>query len=114
MVQNTMKKPFTIEDVAEWIGLDRMTLYSRLKAGTIPAHRIGHQWRFDQDELQEWFRHQPPGDVMEHLENLLLCVSRGELEDGGAAVDVDEDAIDAARAFFVEVKGREPGEPAGE
>ena len=96
-----MKKPLNLGEVSDWIGLDRMTIYTRLKEGTIPAHRIGHQWRFDPDELQEWFRHQPPGDVMKHLENLLVCIQEPEL---GSDV-----AVEAARVFFEEVMGREPG-----
>lgn len=47
-----------------WIGLEEAAEYLGVKAGTIrswirkgkeiPAHKIGKQWRFKCDELDEW------------------------------------------------------------
>ena len=50
----------TIADIARkvWLSEWRIRLY--LKAGTIPAYRVGGVWRFDLDEINDWLksRHQ--------------------------------------------------------
>ncbi len=41
-------------DVAPLLGVSEQTVYRWAKAGTLPAHRIGDQYRFNRVELQEW------------------------------------------------------------
>lgn len=51
----------TITDVARKVGLSEWGIRLYLKAGTIPAYRVGGVWRFDPDEIDVWLaaRHQP-------------------------------------------------------
>ena len=46
----------TVRELSDYLRLDRMTIYKMLKDGSIPASRIGHQWRFFQDDIDEWIR----------------------------------------------------------
>ena len=46
----------TTKELAEYLQLDRMTIYKLLKAGDIPANRVGHQWRFFRSDIDKWIR----------------------------------------------------------
>lgn len=46
----------TVKELSEYLRLDRMTIYKMLKDGSIPASRIGHQWRFFRDDIDVWIR----------------------------------------------------------
>lgn len=51
-----MQPPMTVRELSDYLRLDRMTIYKMLKDGSIPASRIGHQWRFFQDDIDQWIR----------------------------------------------------------
>ena len=44
----------TTKELAEYLQLDRMTIYKLLKSGDIPANRVGHQWRFFRSDIDSW------------------------------------------------------------
>ena len=46
----------TTKELAEYLQLDRMTIYKLLKSGDIPANRVGHQWRFFRSDIDSWIR----------------------------------------------------------
>ena len=48
----------TTKELAEYLQLDRMTIYKLLKSGDIPADRVGHQWRFFRADIDTWVRSQ--------------------------------------------------------
>ena len=48
----------TTKELAEYLQLDRMTIYKLLKSGDIPANRVGHQWRFFRADIDTWIRTQ--------------------------------------------------------
>ncbi len=52
----THEPPMTVKELADYLRLDRMTLYKMLKEHTIPAARIGHQWRFFRADIDAWIR----------------------------------------------------------
>ncbi len=51
-----MEAPLTVNELSEYLKLDRMTIYKMLKAGQIPAFRIGYQWRFFREDIDAWIR----------------------------------------------------------
>ena len=53
MVNNDL---MTTKELAEYLQLDRMTIYKLLKSGDIPANRVGHQLRFFRSDIDEWIR----------------------------------------------------------
>lgn len=44
----------TTEEVLEYLHLTRRTVYRLVKAGKIPANRIGHQYRYRRRDIQTW------------------------------------------------------------
>lgn len=51
-----MGRALTVEEVAEYLGLAKDTVYRKAKGGEIPGVRIGRSWRFPQDVIDEWLR----------------------------------------------------------
>jgi excisionase family DNA binding protein len=47
---------YTIDEFRQVLKVSRMTFYRLMRAGAIPApFRIGNQWRFKADEIDQWF-----------------------------------------------------------
>ena len=44
----------TTKDVQALINVDRSTIYRMAEAGQLPAVKIGRQWRFPADEIEQW------------------------------------------------------------
>jgi excisionase family DNA binding protein len=44
----------TTEQVAEYLKVDKFTVYRLVTQGKIPAFKVGNQWRFKQTLLDEW------------------------------------------------------------
>lgn len=47
---------WTIEDVAKYLKVSKMTIFRMLKKESIPGCKIGHQWRFRKEEIDEWLK----------------------------------------------------------
>ena len=52
----THEPPMNVKELADYLRLDRMTIYKMLKLGELPASRIGHQWRFFRVDIDHWIR----------------------------------------------------------
>jgi excisionase family DNA binding protein len=54
-----MDDPFlTTEEVLEYLQVNLRTIYRLIKAGKIPAVRVGRQWRFRKRDLDAWLESQ--------------------------------------------------------
>jgi len=51
-----MAKLMTVVEVAEYLKVNKRTIYRLLQRGAIPAAQIGHQWRFDREIIDDWIR----------------------------------------------------------
>jgi len=61
MKKNGMGKAeqiMTLREVAKYLGLHIMTVYKLTREGRVPAAKIGGQWRFKRDVLDEWLESQ--------------------------------------------------------
>jgi len=50
----------TTEEVLEYLQINLRTIYRLLKAGEIPAVRIGRQWRFRKADIDAWLESRRP------------------------------------------------------
>src|SRR3990170_5916079 len=48
----------TTDEVLEYLQVNLRTVYRLIKAGTIPAVRVGRQWRFRKSDLDAWLEGQ--------------------------------------------------------
>jgi excisionase family DNA binding protein len=46
----------TIHEVARYLHLSEAQVYKMVRAGHVPAMRIGKAWRFKKELLDEWIR----------------------------------------------------------
>jgi excisionase family DNA binding protein len=52
----------TTEEVLEYLQVNLRTVYRLIKAGKIPAVRVGRQWRFRKGDIDAWLDSQRPRD----------------------------------------------------
>ena len=46
----------TIKEVADYLRVDRYTVYRLLAMKELPAFKVGNQWRFERKMLEAWLR----------------------------------------------------------
>ena len=58
MTENINDKWISIEEAAEYLGINPVTLrgWIRNNKDGIPANKIGKQWKFKVSELDEWVK----------------------------------------------------------
>ncbi len=49
-----MEKLMTLEEVADYLRLSNDTVYRMANTGTIPASKVGNQWRFRREDVDAW------------------------------------------------------------
>jgi len=49
-----MAELMTVEEVAAYLRVTKKTIYRLLKRGSIPAIKVGHQWRFKKNSIDDW------------------------------------------------------------
>ena len=53
-----MSEIMTAADVAEYLKIDKQTVYRKARAGEIPSFRIGRAVRFERPGIEDWVRAQ--------------------------------------------------------
>ncbi|WP_275096152.1 methylation-associated defense system helix-turn-helix domain-containing protein MAD1 [Sedimenticola hydrogenitrophicus] len=46
----------SVEEIAEYLGVSKDTVYAWINKRKLPAHRIGRFWKFKADEVDGWVR----------------------------------------------------------
>jgi excisionase family DNA binding protein len=46
----------SVEELAEYLGLKKQTIYNWLNQGKISGIKIGKVWRFDKADIERWLR----------------------------------------------------------
>ena len=72
----------TTEEVLEYLQVNLLTVYRPIKAGKIPAVRVGRQWRFRKRDIDAWLDSQrtrsdlpiPPSTPLRHDQARILVV----------------------------------------
>ncbi len=49
-----MTELMTVEELADYLRVTEKTIYRLLKRGSIQATKVGHQWRFNKESINEW------------------------------------------------------------
>lgn len=44
----------TTDEVLEYLKVNSRTIYRLIRSGSLPAVRVGRQWRFRQSDLEAW------------------------------------------------------------
>jgi len=79
----------TTEEVLEYLQVNLRTVYRLIKAGKIPAVRVGRQWRFRKRDIDAWLEGQRPAQGRAGSEPSAPQVGRAE---GKRVLVVDDEA----------------------
>ncbi|MFZ1889262.1 MAG: helix-turn-helix domain-containing protein [Candidatus Binataceae bacterium] len=50
----TATKVLTVNELAEYLRVHRSTIYRLLKKGQLPGFKIGSDWRFNVEVIDDW------------------------------------------------------------
>jgi excisionase family DNA binding protein len=56
-------KYLTVAELSEYLQIHRTTIYRMLRQGKLPGFRIGSDWRFSLEAIEEWQRAQTKIDA---------------------------------------------------
>lgn len=45
-----------VDEIAEYLGVSRDTVYSWIADRSMPAHKVGRFWKFKIDQIDAWIR----------------------------------------------------------
>jgi len=48
------EKLLSVDDVCEYLGIGRDTIYKWISAKSFPAYRLGRLWKFKKKEVDQW------------------------------------------------------------
>ena len=51
-----METILTLKEVAKLLKVNRITIYRLLRNRSIPAFKLGKEWRFTQESVDEWMK----------------------------------------------------------
>jgi excisionase family DNA binding protein len=54
--KNTSKQIMDIKELSEYLGIGKSKIYSLIKQKKIPASKIGRQYRFSKDMIDNWLK----------------------------------------------------------
>lgn len=54
---------YSVEQIAQHLGISKETIYRWLEKGKIPAHRVGKLWKFKPSEIDDWVKN---GQATDH------------------------------------------------
>jgi excisionase family DNA binding protein len=49
-----MEKLLTLYEVAQYLRLNKFTVYRMVERGQLPAIRVANQWRFKEKDIDTW------------------------------------------------------------
>ena len=82
-----MPQLMTLEEVAAYLRVTKKTIYRLLERDSIPATKVGRQWRFDKDSIDDWLRQKSVGTKANILviddEEVIRSLFRDTLEELG-------------------------------
>ncbi len=53
-----MKRLINVDELAQYLNLQKQTIYNWLSQGKISGMKIGGVWRFDKKEIDQWLKSQ--------------------------------------------------------
>lgn len=53
-------KWLTVKQIAEYLQVSEEKIYKLCQRRKMPASKLGGQWRFDKNEIDQWLRKQRP------------------------------------------------------
>jgi excisionase family DNA binding protein len=58
---STRVRILTLSELSEHLHVSKTTIYKMLRERKLPGFRVGHEWRFHFDAIEQWQRDQSEG-----------------------------------------------------
>ncbi len=55
----------SVDDIGEYLGIKRDTVYKWISDKSMPAHRVGRFWKFKKEQVDLWVENGGAGDSRE-------------------------------------------------
>ena len=85
-----MTELMTVGEVANYLRVTEKTIYRLLRRSSIPATKVGHQWRFEKSSIDEWLHRGSVGARASILviddDGIIRALFRETIEDLGHRV----------------------------
>jgi len=65
MVTKMTERWLSVEEIADYLGVSKDTIYAWRDKKSLPAHRIGRFWKFKANEVDDWVRNGDAADKSE-------------------------------------------------
>jgi excisionase family DNA binding protein len=52
----------SVEEIGEYLGVKKETIYQFIKDRDMPAHKVGKSWKFQTEEIDNWIKSGLAGD----------------------------------------------------
>ncbi len=92
-----MTELMTLQEIADYLRVTEKTIYRLLKRGNIPAAKVGRNWRFEKDSIDEWLQRNSVGTKATILvvddEEMIRTLFKETLEELGHTVMLAGDAL---------------------
>ena len=56
MLKGSEERWLAVEEIADYLGVKRDTVYKWIERKQLPAHKVGSLWKFRKDEVDDWVR----------------------------------------------------------
>jgi excisionase family DNA binding protein len=56
MADTSRDRWYSVDEIAEYLGVKRFTVYKWIDRKNMPAHKVGSLWKFRKEEIDEWIR----------------------------------------------------------
>ena len=54
MITNTKPSLMTLDEVAKYLRMKKVTIYKHAQEGKIPGFKVGSKWRFKKATIDKW------------------------------------------------------------
>ncbi len=103
----------TTEEVLEYLQVNLRTVYRLIKAGKIPAVRVGRQWRFRKRDIDAWLDSQRSRSTQANMGAPTIDAKNGRHR--VLVVDDEAGILDTLEPLFAAyARERQPGEGFGD
>jgi excisionase family DNA binding protein len=62
-MSNDKARILTVSELSEYLHVHRTTIYRMLREGNLPGFRIGSDWRFSLEAIEQWLRDEIKTDI---------------------------------------------------
>lgn len=62
---------YSLKEICENHGVSRDTVFKWLETKSMPAHKMGRQWKFEVDKVDEWVKSSGAADIYTQIGSII-------------------------------------------